>query len=58
MIRCFFISVLLLFTTSLVWGQQAFFPSPAMAKGGSGSFVFGKDVQIKTHGMYAEKHTG
>lgn len=55
MMRYYLISVLLFFTASLVWGQQALFPTPAMAKGGSGSFIFGKDVEIKTHGMYADK---
>ena len=53
--RCFFINVLLLFSVSLVCAQQMLFPTPAILKDGSGSFVFSRDVEIIAHGIYADK---
>lgn len=53
--KSFYISILLFWTVSFVWAQQVLLPMPAMLQHGGGSFVFSKEVEIITRGMYADK---
>lgn len=53
--KSFYISILLFCTISFVGAQQILLPAPAMQQNGDGCFVFSKEVEVITKGMYADK---